>query len=141
MRSLPTLIRLSRWELDQKRRKLGELERLRVDFETQSERLEAELRGEQKSATLSDEGRYAYPAYADAVIDRRRTLARSIAEVEASIEAAREELTTAFEKVKTYELAEERRQDRARATAQRRERLELDEIGLEMYRRRPGQSA
>ena len=141
MRGLPTLIRLLRWQLDEKRRKLGDLEHLRADFHAQSERLEVELRAEQDSAALTDEGRYAYPTYAEAVIDRRRTLVRSIAEVEASIAEAREEVAAAFEKVKTHEIVGERLEARAWAAAARREQLGFDEIGLEMYRQGRKQSA
>ena len=136
MKGLPTLIRLYRWRLDEKRRMFADLERLLAGFHTQLECLEAELRAEQELAAGSDEGRYAYPTYAEAVIGRREALLRSIAEVGGAIAKAREEVAAAFEEVKTYEIVEENGEARTRAAAARREQLRLDEIGLDMYRRR-----
>ena len=134
MKGLTTLIRLHRWQLDEKRRQLADLERLSADLNSQSERLEAEVKGEQRSAAKTDEGRYAYPGYAAGVVDRRDNLTRSIAEVEISIEAAREDVAAIFEKVKTYEQAERRQQDRARSNIARNEQIRMDELGISMYR-------
>lgn len=133
MKGLTTLIRLHRWQLDEKRRQLADLERLLTDLKSQSERLEAEVQSEQRAAE-SDEGRYAYPGYAAAVVDRRENLTRSMVEVEVSIEAAREEVAAIFEKVKTYEQAERRQQERARANIARNEQIRMDELGVSMYR-------
>jgi flagellar export protein FliJ len=130
------LIRLHRWQLDEKRRQLTDLEHLLADLNGQSERLDAEVAAEQASAAQSAEGRYAYPGYATGVIDRRENLMRSITEVETSIEGAREEVALAFETLKTYEQAEARELQRAHAQAARREQMRLDEIGLGMYRQR-----
>ncbi len=137
MRGLKTLIRLHRWQLDETRRKLDDLERLRAGLDTQSHRLEAELRDEQHHAARSLEGRYAYPGFAETVIERRATLAQSMAEVEAAIQKTHEELSAALERLKTYEVAEEREQERSHAIAARRERLHLDEVAIEIHRRGP----
>ena len=141
MKGLPTLIRVYRWRLDEKRRKLADLERFLADLREQSKKLEADLVSEQERAARSEEVRHAYPAYAEAMIDRRRVLAGSMAKVDASIAEVREEMAVAFETVKTHELAEERQQQRARTAAARRERLRLDEVGLDMYRRQRKRNA
>lgn len=135
MRGLKTLIRLHRWQLDETRRKLDDLEHLRVGLETQSRRLEAELHDEQNHATRSLEGGYAYPGFAEAVIGRRQTIAHSMVDVEASIEQTHEELTAAIEKLKTYEIADQRELERSRVIAARRERLELDDVAMQVHRR------
>jgi len=135
VRGLKTLIRLHRWRLDETRRKLEDLERLRAGLDAQSRRLEAELGDEQRHAAGSLEGGYAYPGFAEAVIERRHTIARSMADVAASIEATHQELAAALEKLKTYEIADEREQERSRAIAARRERLRLDEVAMEIHRR------
>ncbi len=137
MRGLKTLIRLHRWQLDETRRKLEDLECLRAGLDTQSHRLEAELRDEQHHAARSLEGGYAYPGFAATVIARRATLAQSMADVETSIEKTYEELSAALERLKTYEVAAEREQERSHAIAARRERLHLDEVAIEIHRRRP----
>ncbi len=71
MKALPTLIRMHRWRLEEKRRKLVELERLRAELAAQAQRLEERLASEQRVAKHSEEGRYAYGAYAASIIKRR----------------------------------------------------------------------
>jgi len=64
MSTLDTLIRLNRWKLDERRRQLGELERLFERLGSEAVRLEEELTREQRIAGASLEAGYAYAGYA-----------------------------------------------------------------------------
>ena len=141
MKALPTLIRVHRWHLEEKRRKLSELERLRAELAAQARRLEEGLASEQRIAERSEEGRYAYGAYAASIISRRETLAVSIGESQQAIVLAREEVSEAFREVKKHEIAARIRERRAQAEAARREQALLDEVGLNMHYRRRQQEA
>lgn len=134
MKGLPTLIRLHRWQLDEKRRIVVDLERLKDDLEGQAAQMERELRSESRLAG-DDDLRFAYSSYARATEERRRTLARSIAELDAQITAAREEVAGAFETMKKYELIDRQRTERGRQSAQRRQQAELDAVALQIYQR------
>ncbi len=141
MKALPTLIRVHRWHLEEKRRKLAELERLRAELAAQARRLEERLASEQRIAEHSEEGRYAYGAYAASIIKRRETLAVSIGESQQAIVLARDEVSEAFREVKKHEIAARIRERRAQAEAARREQALLDEVGLNMHYRRRHQDA
>ncbi len=134
MRGVEGLIRLHRWQLDEKRRTMAEIERLREDLLQQSERLETEIAAEQQAA--SGEAAFAYSAFARNAIRRRTIIARSLAEVEGRITLMREQVADAFQELKKYEILQENRDRRSRGELARRQTLEQDEIGLQGYRRR-----
>ena len=82
MKGVATLIRLHQWRLDEKRRELSTLERLKAEFIHQLEKLEQDLRVEQQIAAGSESGMFAYASYAAGVVTRRENLSQSIAEVD-----------------------------------------------------------
>jgi len=136
MSTLDTLIRLNRWKLDERRRQLGELERLFERLGSEAVRLEEELTREQRIAGASLEAGYAYAGYARDLTARRQKLAASISEVEGQLIVAREALAESFGEVKRYEIAAANRQKRDRAMVERRQRIVQDEVALQVYRRR-----
>lgn len=136
MKGLPTLIRLHRWRLDEKRKQLAALERLAAKLREQRRRLEEELRAEQDVARSLTGAEFTYAAYAKAVVQRRETLARSIAEAEGQIERVMAEVTEAFRELKRYEVAQANRERAAEEEAARREQAVLDDVGANVYRRR-----
>ncbi len=136
MSTLDTLIRLNRWKLDERRRQLGELERLFERLGSEAVRLEEELTREQRIAGASQEAGYAYAGYARDLTARRQKLAASISEVEGQLIVAREALAESFGEVKRYEIAAANRQKRDRAMVERRQRIVQDEVALQVYRRR-----
>jgi flagellar protein FliJ len=135
MRGLPTLIRVRQWELEEKRRKLADLEGLAAQLEEAIARLDDEVRMEQGVAAASHEVSFAYAPYAQAAIERRRTLKASLEDVRLQIEAAGQEVTIAFQELKKYEVAQDNRRRRARVEANRRETIVLDDIAIEGFRR------
>jgi flagellar export protein FliJ len=136
MKALPALVRLHRWQLDERRRDVAELERLVADLQAQRSGLDTEMAAEQTIARAAGPGAFAYPGFAQGVIARRARLDASIAELNDRIAAARELLDVQFRELKRYEIAEDSRQRRARYAADRRAQTMLDEVGLEMHRRR-----
>ncbi len=135
MTALDSMVRVHRWVLDEKQRKLVDLrtllEKLKLDLET----LDRELEGEREAAGASDDAGAAFPAYAAAAIDRRRKLCETIANLEQETEAAREEVTEAFGELKKYEIASENRESQESERRKRSERINLDELGVSIYRR------
>lgn len=138
MRTLTTLIRVHQYRLDEKRRELADLERFRADLVSQRERLEAEVRTEQDVAKRVECGAFAYAGFAQNVISRRDKLAASLADVDRRIEAVQQEVQEIFQELKRYELALAARQKKLREEMDRRQQIQLDEISLQMHRRRAG---
>lgn len=135
MKGLDALIKITGFELDQKRRALKEIEEVEAGIETKIRNLAAELVAEQEAARNSDEGVYAYGGYAQAAITRRESLRRTLAEVVRQVADARDVVAEAFQTLKKYEITKANRDARARAEATRRDANQLDELGLNAHSR------
>ena len=130
MKSRETLIRLKKFQVDEKRRKVAQIEGMIAEFERMGADLEREIRAEQERAGIHDPGHFAYPTYAKAAISRRENLKRSADELKIQLDDAKAALGEAFEEMKKVELLDERDQMREREEAEAREQAELDAIGL-----------
>jgi len=135
MRNRESLIRLHRFQVDEKRRKVAELELMMQEFRTRERELEAQVLAEQQKAGISDVAHFAYPMFAKSVIRRRQNILNSIEDIERQIEVAKDELGAAFRELKKYEIVEDNRKRRQRKEAIRFEQVELDEIALGIHRR------
>jgi len=136
MRALPNLIRLHKWSLDEARRKVSDLEALKESFRNEVAELEDELGREQLAARGSLDSLITLQGYYQHVRERRGRLERSIAEIDAALERARDETSAAYRELKKYEMALENLQKRETAQAGKRQQAELDEVGLGMHRRK-----
>jgi flagellar protein FliJ len=136
MSALDSLIRLHRWQLDERRRHLADLEGLAAQLTEEHHRLDREEVREQAAAAAAPEAAFAYAAYARQLIERRRKLAQSQAEVAEQIERSRAALAEAFQEVKRYEITAASRARQQQRRAARREQRVLDDLGAEVFRRR-----
>lgn len=136
MKGLDSLIRLHRWQLDEKRRLLVELERLSQRLAAKIRELEVEIKNEQQVAGSSTEAAMTYGDYARAAIGRRGKLEASLAELESQRVVAKEEVAEAYRELKKYELVKARNQRLANKRRQRLEQQVLDEVALNQFRRR-----
>jgi flagellar export protein FliJ len=138
MSTLETVIRLHRWQLDERRQQLAELERLEAKLRAEAQRLLHERDEEQRVAAAAPEASAAYANYAAALLDRQRRLEHSIAEVSEQAQRARDALAESFRDVKRFEIAAANRLKRSRAVVARRQQVASDELGVQIYRRREG---
>jgi len=129
MKSRNTLIRLKKFQLDEKRRKVAQIEAMIADFQRMAGDLEREIVTEQERAGIHDPTHFAYPTYAKAAIARRENLRRSVNELTAQLDEAKAALQESFEELKKVELLDERDQIRDRAAEDMREQTELDALG------------
>jgi flagellar export protein FliJ len=130
MKSRDTLIRLKKFQVDEKRRRVAQIEGMIADFSRMSAELEREIQQEQDRAGINDPTHFAYPTYAKAAIQRRENLTRSADELRTQLEEAKAALGEAFEELKKVELLDERDQARERAEENAREQADMDSIGL-----------
>src|ERR1700722_16189909 len=129
MKSRDTLIRLKKFQVDEKRRKVAQIEGMIAEFERMATDLEREIAVEQERAGITDPGHFAYPTYAKAAIARRENLKRSADELVGQLEDAKVALQESFEDLKKVELLDERDQVRDRSAEEAREQTELDALG------------
>jgi flagellar protein FliJ len=130
MKSRETLIRLKKFQVDEKRRKVAQIEGMIAEFERMAGDLDREIKTEQDRAGIHDPGHFAYPTYAKAAMQRRENLQRSADDLKIQLETATGLLAEAFEEMKKIELLDERDQMRERVEENAREQAELDAIGL-----------
>src|SRR5499427_7343055 len=130
MKSRDTLIRLKRFQVDERRRKVAQIEGMIAEFERMAGDLEREIKVEQERAGIHDPAHFAYPTYAKAAMQRRENLKRSADELKVQLDDAKAALGEAFEEMKKVELLDERDQMRERAAESAREQAELDHIGI-----------
>ena len=130
MKSRETLIRLKKFQVDEKRRKVAQIEAMIAEFERIATELEREIKVEQDRAGIHDPAHFAYPTYAKAAIQRRENLTRSADELRVQLDDAKAQLGEAFEELKKVELLDERDQARGRAEENAREQADLNSIGL-----------
>ena len=130
MKSRDTVIRLKRFQVDEKHRRVMQIEGMIAEFERIASDLEREIRLEQDRAGIHDPAHFAYPTYAKAAIQRRENLKRSADELKGQLDEAKDALSDAFEDMKKVELLDERDQMRERAADAIHEQAELNVIGL-----------
>ncbi len=128
MKSRETLIRLKKFQVDEKRRKVAQIEAMIAEFDRISVELDREIKLEQDRAGIHDPGHFAYPTYAKAAVARRENVKRSTDELKLQLDDAKAELGEAFEELKKVEMLDERDQAREKAEANARDQAELDQI-------------
>ena len=128
MKSRETLIRLKKFQVDEKRRKVAQIEAMIAEFDRIAGELEREIKVEQDRAGIHDPAHFAYPTYAKAATARRENLKHSTDELRVQLEDAKAALGEAFEELKKVEMLDERDQQREKAEENAREQTELDRI-------------
>lgn len=130
MKSRETLIRLKKFQVDEKRRKVAQIEAMIAEFDRIATELDREIKVEQDRAGIHDPGHFAYPTYAKAAMTRKENLKRSTDELRVQLDDAKAALGEAFEELKKVEMLDERDQQREKAEASAREQQELDRIAV-----------
>ena len=136
MRALKGLIRVHKWQLDERRQQLAQLERLEERLRNELAKLDEEAAREEAVAAGNPEAARAWASYAEALRARRQTYENSLADVAGQLVLAREALAESFQEVKRYEIAAAARQKRERTVVEQRLQIQQDEIALQIYRRR-----
>ena len=130
MKSRETLMRLKKFQVDERRRKVAQIEGMIAEFERMAGDLEREIKTEQERAGIHDPAHFAYPTYAKAAMQRRENLKRSADELKVQLDDAKAALGQAIEEMKKVGLLDERDQARERAEVDAREQAALDAIGI-----------
>ncbi|MBL4757716.1 MAG: flagellar export protein FliJ [Rhizobiales bacterium] len=130
MKSRKSLIRLKRFQVDEKRRQVSDIESMIADFQKMSGELDMQIKAEQERSGIDDVTHFAYPTFAKAAMQRRDNLLTSVEELNIQLATAQGELGGAFEELKKIELMEEKEGERVRAEEMAKDQASMDEIGL-----------
>lgn len=114
MKSRDTLIRLKRFQADDKRRRVAQIETMIAEFARMTAELDREIAIEERRAGISDPTHFAYPTYARAAIARRDNLKRSAGELHDQLNDAKGLMLEAQEELKKVENLDGREKAAAR---------------------------
>jgi hypothetical protein len=116
MSALDALVRLQRWQLDERRRELGDLDQLAHRLRQEAERLDLDLSGQAS--------------------ERRQRIAQSLTAIEEQVTLAREALGGAYQELKRSEMAVASRVVQHRRAALRQQQRASEEAPAPAYQRR-----
>jgi flagellar export protein FliJ len=124
-----SLIRLKKFQVDEKRRQVAQIEMMIADFQRMAAELDQQIEIEQQKTGISDVLHFAYSTFAKAAIQRRDNLLASATGMRDQLESAQDALAEAVEDLKKVELLDQREHGREVAADAKAEQSEYDEIG------------
>lgn len=137
MRKLSQLIRLHKSKLEGRRRKVAELEELFDGLMGEVRGLEESALREGRMVSDAPDSGFTLGGFLQNTRERKARILESAAEVEKEIEIVQEDVKAAFRELKKFQMADERQNKKAALLARRREQAAQDELGLNMFRRKP----
>ena len=138
MANLKPLIRLRKYRVEEKQKALAELFRQSELLETRKRVLFADMEREEKMAEEADniDAMFAFVSYAARVHTEIEKLNVLLQLMEPRILKAQDEMREAFSEQKKAELIQEQREDEEKKKIAQKENTNLDEIGVELFRRK-----
>lgn len=108
MKSRESVLRLKRFQVQEKARQVAQIETMISQFQSMSEDLDAQIAYEEKKSGIDDIEHFAYPTFAKAARLRRENLATSIGDLREQHAAAKLALADVQEELEKAEKLEER---------------------------------
>ncbi len=123
-----SLIRLKKFQVDEDRRQLSQIEMMVADFERMAAELDQQIELEHNKTGISDATHFAYSTFAKAALNRRDNLLTSANDMREKLESAQYKLAESLEDLKKVETLHEREHKRELAEDAKHEQAEYDEI-------------
>jgi hypothetical protein len=108
MKSRENLVRLKRFQVNEKRRQIMQLDMMIAEFERMANELELQIAAEEKKSGIADINHFAYPTFAKAARVRRDNLKNSQADLGLQRKSAESLLAEAEAELSKAELLETR---------------------------------
>lgn len=123
-----SLIRIRKFEVDEKRRQVAQIELMIADFERMAGELDQQIEVEHQKTGISDVAHFAYSTFAKAAMTRRDNLLQSANDMKSQLETAQDSMAESLEELKKVELLDQREHKRELAAEAKVEQEEYDEI-------------
>jgi flagellar export protein FliJ len=117
MKSRESVVRLKRFQVEEKRRHVEQIDGMVAEFMRMSAELDVQITAEQERTGIRDTAHFAYSTFAKAAIQRRDNLLASAEELRIQREVAQSVLAGAEEELTKLELIVERDLERERHEA------------------------
>jgi len=112
------------------------LDGMKSDLERKLADLEESVAREKQRANDTDIGRLAFPSFLKSIEGRRENIRNSLKDIEREREQCQAELTSAYQDLKSLELAMEQEAKRAAEAEARRSQSRMDEIAIVRHLRK-----
>jgi len=136
MKRRDTLLRLKRFRVDELKRRLMTLDAMKSDLEKKLADLDESVAREKQRAGDTDIGRLAFPTFLRSIDTRRQNIRATMKELEKERATAQDDLSGAFQEMKSLEVAEEERLKRAQEAEGRAAQSRIDEIAIVRHLRK-----
>jgi flagellar FliJ protein len=136
MKRRESLLRLKRFRVDELKRRLTTLDEMKGDLEKKLSDLDDSVTREKVRAKDSDIGRLAFPNFLQSIDVRRKNIRNTMQDLERERTNEQEALATAFQDLKSFELAEEERMRRAAEAETHAAQSRLDEMAIVRHLRK-----
>ncbi|MCW5714366.1 MAG: flagellar export protein FliJ [Bauldia sp.] len=114
MKSRDSVVRLKRFQVEEKRRQVAQIDGMVAEFVRMSTELDNQIRAEEERTGIHDIGHFAYSTFAKAAMQRRDNLRASADELRAQRDVAHDGLALAEEELEKLEAIAERDHERDR---------------------------
>ena len=136
MKRRDSLLRLKRFRVDEFKRRLATLDEMKSDLEKKLADLDDSVVREKQRAADSEIGRLAFPSFLQSIEVRRKNIRNTMNDLERERTSQQDELASAFQDLKSFELAEEERFRRAAEAEARASQSRLDEMAIVRHLRK-----
>lgn len=136
MKGLETLIKLQRRELDRLRKEQVQLEEKREQLLALAAKLHGELMEERRLAAENPLMAGYMGDYEKRVKNRQLEIAKETIGLDQRLAQLAMAISEAFGELKKYEITRDNRKAQAKATIERREQGQMDEVGLQQFVRK-----
>lgn len=130
--ALKTLTRIQKFQIDEQRKILSELQEKQDILQAQLEQLNRDFEQEKEFAR-NNAGVGDFGAYVKRYMQQRENLEMQIAVLEKIIEHERDVMADMFKEQKTYEIVDDQRTKRAAKEEEQKMQKVLDEIGTNSF--------
>ena len=108
MRSRDSVVRLKRFQVEDRKRQLKQIDGMIADFDRMSNELDVQIDAEKERTGINDPSHFAYSTFARAAEQRRENMLASVAELRVQREVAAADLNAAQEELAKLEALVER---------------------------------
>jgi len=136
MKRRDTLLRLKRFKVEDLKRRMATIDAMHSDLERKLADLEDSVARERQRANDSDIGRLAFPSFLRSIDARRENLRATLKEIERERTMVQADLTSAYQDLKSLELATEHEAKRVADVENRRAQSRLDEMAIVRHLRK-----
>ncbi len=104
MKARNSMMKLRRFEAEEKQNKVTDIEMMISDFARQATDLGRQIEMEEKTSGITDRNHFSYPPFAKSAISRQENLENSVKELETILVKAKEELAVSMEELQKIEI-------------------------------------